>query len=113
MFADSLLDSHFTGRAQRGWTTLTSFALQMLAVAGVLMLPLLYTEGLPKLLLVSAAPIGPPPGAPPCTVCVPGATGPSSTTNSIINSIGTEIPVVTPAPPTAHPPRISHMMEGN
>lgn len=66
MFADSLLDSHFTGRAQRGWTTLTSFALQALAVAGVLMLPLLYTEGLPKLHLVSeSAPIGPPPGPPP------------------------------------------------
>jgi len=59
MFADSLLDSHFTGRAQRGWTTLTSFALQTLALAGVLMLPLLYTEGLPKLHLLSvSAPIG-------------------------------------------------------
>ncbi len=68
MFADSLLDSRFTGRSQRGWTTLTSFALQTLGVAVVLVLPLLYTEGLPKLALVSmSAPIGPPPGPPPAT----------------------------------------------
>jgi protein TonB len=159
MFADSLLDSHFTGRAQRGWTTLTSFALQTLAVAGVLMLPLLYTEGLPKLHLLSvSAPIGVPPGPPPpvehsrstnrpvqsnifrglvvapptippivsrvvdegplsdaapCTVCVPGSTGSGSTANTIIDSIGKGVPIVTPPPPVAHPPRVSHMMEGN
>jgi protein TonB len=64
MFADSLLDAHFTGRAQRGWTTFTSFALQALAVGALLILPLLYTEGLPKLHLIEAAPIGPPPGPP-------------------------------------------------
>jgi periplasmic protein TonB len=66
MFADSLLDSHFTGRAQRGWTTLTSFALQTLVVAALLLLPLLYTEGLPKLqLLAASAHLEPPPGPPP------------------------------------------------
>src|ERR1700675_1216146 len=66
MFADSLLDSHFTGRAQRGWTTLTSFVLQSLALVAVLMLLLLYTEGFPKVHLVSvSAPLGPPPGPPP------------------------------------------------
>jgi protein TonB len=157
MFADSLLDSHFTGRAQRGWTTLTSFALQMLAVAGVLMIPLLYTEGLPKLHLVSvSAPIGRPsppattshhtnansaqsnfvreilvvpPSIPtgvtrevdaapaadsaPCTICVPGALPSTSSTNSVVNSIGIGVPIVTPPPPTARLPRISHMMEGN
>jgi protein TonB len=157
MFADSLLESHFTGRAQRGWTTLTSFGLQTLALAGVLMLPLLYTEGLPKLHLLSvSAPIGRP-SAPavtahrtntnsaqsnffhgilvvprsiptgvshevdtapsqdsaPCAICVPGAIPTSSSTNSVINSIGIGVPIVTPPPPTAHPPRISHMMEGN
>jgi len=160
MFADSLLDSHFTGRAQRGWTTLTSCALQTLALAGVLMLPLLDPEGLPKLHLLSvSAPIGPPPGPPPvvehahatnrpiqsnlshglvvapptiptgvshvvddgplqdsspCAVCVPGGTGSLSSTNPIFGSLGHRVPVVTPPPPpTVHPPRISHMMEGN
>lgn len=66
MFADSLLDPHFTGRAQRGWTTLTSFALQTLVVAALLMLPLLYTEGFPKLRVIApSAPIGVPQGPPP------------------------------------------------
>ena len=63
MFADSLLDSHWTNRSRRGWTTLASFVLQALAVGIVVSLPLLYTEGLPRLHLVSVgAPIGPPPG---------------------------------------------------
>jgi protein TonB len=63
MFADSLLDSHWTNRSRRGWATLASFGLQALAVGLVVSLPLLYTEGLPKLHLVSVgAPIGTPPG---------------------------------------------------
>lgn len=159
MFADSLLDSHWENRSRRGWTTLASFALQTLGIVVVLMLPLLYTEGIPKLHLVSAsAPIGPPPGPPPvaqrhaaitqmqsnlfhgfvvapptisigvmhvidnsspqdaapCTVCVPGGTGSMPGANSIFNSVGTGIPLVPPPPAlVAHPPRISHMMEGN
>jgi periplasmic protein TonB len=64
MFADSLLESHFD-RTHRGWTTFASFGLQMLGVAVLLMLPLLYTEGLPKFHLLLSAPIGPPPGQPP------------------------------------------------
>lgn len=63
MFADSLLDSHWGNRSRRGWTTLLSFGLQAVAVALVVSLPLLYTEGVPKLHLISVgAPIGPPPG---------------------------------------------------
>ena len=67
MFADSLFDSHGTGRSQRGWTTLTSFALQTLGIAIVLTLPQIYTEGLPKLHLVSMSAPLPPPGPPPVT----------------------------------------------
>ena len=157
MFADSLLESNLS-RSHRGWTTLASFAMQALGVAILLMLPLLYTEGLPKLHLLSvSAPIGPPPGPPPatqrhsttvvrqsnlingivvapqsipshigtvvedsppqdsapCLGCVLGGTGSLSSNNPIFRSLGTAIPVVAPPPPTAHPPRISHMMEGN
>src|SRR6516165_876930 len=65
MLADSLLESHFPSGAQRGWTTLTSFALQTLAIGAVLILPLIYTEGLPKLHLLSVgARVAPPPGLP-------------------------------------------------
>jgi protein TonB len=67
MFADSLLESNFD-RTHRGWTTFASFALQMMAVAVLLTLPLIYTEGLPKLhSLVLGAPIGPPPGRRPAS----------------------------------------------
>ena len=69
MFADSLLENHWTNHGRRGWTTLASFAFQTFAIAILLMLPLIYTEGIPKLHLVSvSAPIGPPPGPPPVGV---------------------------------------------
>lgn len=65
MFADSLLENHWTNHGRRGWTTLASFALQAFAIAILLMLPLIYTEGLPNLHLVSMSAPLPPPGPPP------------------------------------------------
>lgn len=65
MFADSLLDSPWADRSRRGWTTLVSFALQAVAVGGLLLLPLLYTQGLPQLQLISALIAPAPPPAPP------------------------------------------------
>ncbi len=62
MFADSLLDSDWAIRSHRGWTTLASFALQTLAIGMVLALPLIYSEGLPRVRSTSVAPFGPPPG---------------------------------------------------
>ena len=66
MFADSLLDNPRTNRLRRGWTTLASFGLQALVVGALLMLPLIYTQGMPQLQLMAAlvAP-APPPGPPP------------------------------------------------
>jgi periplasmic protein TonB len=65
MFADSLLESNWDNRSNRGWTTLASFAMQGLAVGILLMLPLIYSEGLPKLRLTTiGAAIGAPPGRP-------------------------------------------------
>ena len=59
MFADSLLDSD---RSLRLWTTLISFALQAVVVGCLLLLPLLYTQGRPKLALLAPllAPTPPP-----------------------------------------------------
>lgn len=66
MFADSLLESPWADRSRRGWSTIASFAAQALGLGILLMLPLLYTEGLPTLQLVQAiAPPAPPPGPPP------------------------------------------------
>jgi hypothetical protein len=53
MFADFSTDSDWSGHSHRRWTTLISFALQALAVGCLLLLPLLYSEGLPKLVLVA------------------------------------------------------------
>ena len=53
MFADSLYDSGLDRRSQRGWITLVSFALQVLAVCGLLTLPFLFTQGLPALPFVT------------------------------------------------------------
>jgi protein TonB len=66
MFADSLLESNWANRSHRGWTTLASFAMQALAVGILLMLPLIFSEGLPKLRLTTiGTPIGAPPGRQP------------------------------------------------
>jgi protein TonB len=65
MFADSLLENRWTNHGGRGWTTLASFALQTLAIAILLMLPLIYTEAIPRLHLVSMSAALPPPGPPP------------------------------------------------
>lgn len=66
MFADSLLNDSWADRSRRGCTTLISFALEATAISGLLLLPLLYTQGLPQLQLISAlvAPTPPPPPAP-------------------------------------------------
>jgi periplasmic protein TonB len=68
MFADSLIDSNWAQTSRRGWTTIASFALQAAVVGMLLMLPLIYTEGLPQLKLLASpgmvAP-APPPGPPP------------------------------------------------
>jgi len=53
MFADSLLESSWEIRSHRGCTTLASYAVQLLGLGMLLFLPLLYTEVLPKLRLLS------------------------------------------------------------
>jgi len=62
MFTDSLLDTGW-GSGHRVWTTLTSLSLQALAVGVLLVIPLLYTQGLPQLALLRplVAPSPPPP----------------------------------------------------
>jgi protein TonB len=57
MFADSLLETSWAHRGRRSWTTLTSFGLQAVVVAVLLMIPLLTTVGLPTSRTVST-PIG-------------------------------------------------------
>ena len=66
MFADFSPDSEWSNHSHRGWTTLISFTLQALAVGCLLLLPLFYTEGLPRLeMLAPLLAPAPPPAAPP------------------------------------------------
>lgn len=105
MLAHSLLDAHFTGRSQRGWTTLASFALQTLGITALLTLPLIYTEGLPKLHVLSmSAPLGLPPSPLPAGARRPTMNqGQSNLFHGIVVAPSTVPNVVTPVIDEASP----------
>jgi protein TonB len=69
MFAESLPETSWGQRTRRGWTTLTSFGLQALVIALLLLLPLWRTVGLPSVRTVStpisAGNVAPEPASPP------------------------------------------------
>jgi len=67
MFEDSLVESAGRIRTRRGVTTFLSFALQMLLLGVLVLIPLIYTEALPKAQMMTfiAAPPPPPPPPPP------------------------------------------------
>jgi periplasmic protein TonB len=83
MFADSLGDSAAI-HSHRGWTTLASFAVQALAIGGLLILPFLYTQGVPQLLW-RRDPLVPPPAPPPLALSGPAtSTSPVNTTGHVL-----------------------------
>src|SRR6476620_8698084 len=67
MFEDSLIESGGKLRTKRGFTTTLSFVLQACLVAILVLIPLLFTEALPKQQLMTflVAPPPPPPPPPP------------------------------------------------
>ncbi|MBS1851284.1 MAG: energy transducer TonB [Acidobacteria bacterium] len=67
MFEDSLIESGGKLKTKRGATTLFSFFLQVLLIGLLILIPLLYTEALPKQQLMTflVAPPPPPPPPPP------------------------------------------------
>ena len=71
MFEDSLIESGGRLKTKRGATTLLSFILQVFLVGVLILLPLIYTEALPKQQLMTflvAPPPPPPPPPPPAAV---------------------------------------------
>jgi len=71
MFEDSLIESGGRLKTKRGATTLISFILQVLLVGVLILIPLIYTEALPKQQLMTflvAPPPPPPPPPPPAAV---------------------------------------------
>ncbi len=56
MFEDSLIESGGKLKTKRGATTLFSFVLQMILLGVLILIPLLYTEALPKQQLMTSNP---------------------------------------------------------
>ncbi|HEY1270900.1 MAG TPA: energy transducer TonB [Terriglobales bacterium] len=67
MFEDSLIESGGRLKTKRGATTVLSFVLQMFLLGILILIPLIYTEALPKQQLMTflVAPPPPPPPPPP------------------------------------------------
>src|SRR4029077_11319075 len=67
MFEDSLIESGGRLKTKRGATTAISFVLQAWRVGVLVLIPLIFTEGLPKTQLMTflVAPPPPPPPPPP------------------------------------------------
>jgi len=70
MFEDSLFDSGAGSRPRKTWTKLASFAMEVCAIGVLVLLPLIYTQALPKQLwtVMLEAPAPPPGPAPVRTV---------------------------------------------
>jgi periplasmic protein TonB len=67
MFEDSLLESTGRIKTRTAWTTFGSFIIQMIIIGILVLIPLIYTEALPKASLTTflVAPPPPPPPPPP------------------------------------------------
>ena len=83
MFEDSLIESGNRLKTKRGVTTFLSFGLQILLVGVLVLIPLLFTEALPKTQLMTflVAPPPPPPPPPP----------PAATPIKVVKIIQTDI----------------------
>jgi protein TonB len=73
MFEDSLIESGGKLRTKRGATTLFSFVLEVVIIGVLILIPLIYTEALPKQQLMTflVAPPPPPPPPPPPAAAPP------------------------------------------
>jgi protein TonB len=72
MFEDSLIESGGKLKTKRGWTSIVSFAIQMGIIGVMVLIPLIFTEALPKgtTLFMLVAPPPPPPPPPPAAAPV-------------------------------------------
>jgi protein TonB len=65
LFADVLLETDGTQRRRHTWATVLSFVFQCLLLGGLLLVPLIFTEALPRQQLLSFLESPPPPPPPP------------------------------------------------
>jgi len=72
MFEDSLIESGGRLKTKRGWTSLVSFTLEFMIIGVMVLIPLIFTEALPKgtTMFLLVAPPPPPPPPPPAAAPV-------------------------------------------
>jgi protein TonB len=72
MFEDSLIESGNRLKTKRGWTSIVSFAIQICIIGVMVLIPLIFTEALPKgqMMFLLVAPPPPPPPPPPAAAPV-------------------------------------------
>ncbi len=72
MFEDSLIESGGRLKTKRGWTSIVSFAIQIMIIGVMVLIPLIFTEALPKgqMMFLLVAPPPPPPPPPPAAAPV-------------------------------------------
>jgi protein TonB len=72
MFEDSLIESGGRLKTKRGWTSIVSFAIQIMIVGVMVLIPLIFTEALPngQMMFLLVAPPPPPPPPPPAAAVV-------------------------------------------
>src|SRR6201984_2366887 len=71
MFEDSLIESGGRLKTKRGWTSIISFTLQVMIVGVMILIPLIFTEALPKGTTMSFLVAPPPPPPPPPPAAAP------------------------------------------
>jgi protein TonB len=71
MFEDSLIESGGRLKTKRGWTSIVSFAIQIMIVGVMVLIPLIFTEALPKQQLMTFLVAPPPPPPPPPPAAAP------------------------------------------
>ncbi|HZQ92573.1 MAG TPA: TonB family protein [Terriglobales bacterium] len=103
MFEDSLIESGGRLKTKRGWTTIFSFAFQTGLIIILILIPLIYTEALPKQQLMTflVAPPPPPPPPPP----------PAATPVKVVKIVQTEIENGQLRTPTKIPQKIQMIKE--
>jgi protein TonB len=102
MFEDSLMESAGKLKTKRGWTTALSFVVQILLIGVMILIPLIYTEALPKQQLMTflVAPPPPPPPPPPAAAAI-----------KVVKEIQTEIVNGALRTPTKIPEKVKMITE--
>jgi periplasmic protein TonB len=71
MFEDSLIESGGKLKTKRGWTSLLSFGIQIGIIVVMILIPLIFTEALPRTQLMTFLVAPPPPPPPPPPAAAP------------------------------------------